>query len=188
MIRKTLTALTLALALTPLAHALGGYNTLTGDDKKVTDVVKEQLNISADDAYALFDGYLKGYLDTKDWHYNYYNNTSIDSSKLGKSSTRTLYMNFVTDNRFINVTLVRFGAEGQVMVQAVETLPRTTQVVIDKYNNVKADAEFSAEVDKEAFSSFRKKGYSNRVKALVNGSSAAIQYVDMYVHTLKGKN
>lgn len=165
--------------------ALGGYETLAGDDKKVADILKEALKLSNVDTYNIYDGYIKDYLNTKSWHYHGYDNETITSSKIGKSDNRTYYMNLVTDTRFINLSFIKFNKEKQIQILAIETLPRTTQVSIDKYDSLKSDKDFTIDSDQAEFSSFSKKGYSKRVKTLIYSGSGGIQYTDLFIYNLK---
>lgn len=181
---KRIATLAICLALQTGAWALGGYASLAGDEKKVADALKTNLAISEDEAYKIFDGYLKGYLDTKDWHYNTFNNESIKLSRLAKSGNKSYHLNFVTDNRFINVSLLKFEKERQVMIQTIETLPRSTSVVLDKHRALKSDDKYEADVDKGEFSSFTSKGFTSKVKMIVYSGAGAIQYVDMHLHDL----
>jgi len=182
---KKIATLACALALHAGAWALGGYGSLSGDEKKVTDAVKTNLAISEDEAFKIFDAYLKAYLDTKDWHYNAFHNDSIKISRLAKSGNKTYHLNFVTDNRFINVTMLKFEKEKQVMIHTVETLPRNSSVVLDKYRSLKADDKYENDVDKGEFSAFTSKGFTSKVKMIVNSGTGAIQFVDLQLHDLK---
>lgn len=167
------------------AWALGGYGTLSGDDKKIADKIKEALNISENDTYNIYNVYIKSYLNTKNWHYQAYNNNSVSSSKIGKSENKTLYINLVTDDRYINVSLIKFPKEKQIQIHAIETLPRSSQVAIDKYNTLKNDKDFTLNSDQTEFSTFAKKDYTNNVTTLVYSGNGGIQFTDFYIHDLK---
>lgn len=182
---KKLITIALGLCLQVNVWALGGYGSLSGDEKMVAETIKNTLAVSEADAFALFDGYIKNYLDTDDWQYNSFNNETLTASKVEQSKNKTLYLNFVTDNRFINVSLIKFAAEKHVQIHALETLPRTAQIATDKHESLKADKEFTLDTDKPQFSVFTRKGYSDRVKVLVNSGVGGIQYVDFMSYDLK---
>lgn len=181
--KKTFLILSLVLSLN--SWALGGYGTLAGDDKVLAESIKKTLNISEADTYDLYDGYIRQYLNTKNWHYHLYDNESVSSSKIGTSENKTLFINLVTDDRYINVSLIKFPKEKQIQIQAIETLPRSSQVAIDKYNSLKNDKDFTLSSDQTEFSIFMKKGYTKRVKTLVYSGNGGIQYTDMYIFDLK---
>jgi|GEM_PF-4596482 len=63
------------------AFSVGGYQTLSGDDKKVTDAIKGKLQINESDAYKIYDIFIKANLNTKNWQINYYDNESLDYYK-----------------------------------------------------------------------------------------------------------
>lgn len=182
---KRFVLLFIAIAFHINAWALGGYASLSGDGKKVTDVIKDTLALTEDDAYQIFDNYLKGYLDTKDWSYNKFDNDTISTNKISKSPNKTIYLNFVSDNRFTNISVVKFSVEKQVIIHTIETLPRNSQTVIDKYNETKRDSAYKADVDKAEFSSFTRTGYTSRQKFVLNSGIGGIQYVDMFIYDLK---
>ena len=164
---------------------LGGYGTLSGDAKNVADAIKDNLSLSEEDTYHIFDLYLKGYLNTKNWHYNGYRNSTIAGNKIEKSENKMYFMNFITDDRFINLTLIKYAKEKQVYIQAVETLPRSSSIVIDKYNTLKNDQTFTQDTDTEEFSVFSKKDRTDRVKTLIYSGTGGIQYVDFFFYDLK---
>lgn len=172
-------------ALSMNAWALGGYGTLSGDDKKVTDNVKTKLDISEEDAFRIYEAFLKSHLNSKNWQYNLYNNESLDSTKVGKAPNKTLLVNFVTDNRYINLTFVKYQAEKQILIQSIETLPRGSQAALDKYSSLKTDTAWSVDSDETEFSAFTKKGSTEKVKILVNSGVGGVQYIDFYTFDLK---
>lgn len=165
--------------------ALGGYGSLSGDDKKITDTVRAELEITEDDAFKIYDVFLKDYLNTKNWQYNLYDNQSLKSTKVEKSSNKTLLVNFVTDNRYINLTFVKYPIEKQILIQSIETLPRTSQDALQKYDSIKNDAAWQVDSDNSEFSSFTKKDTTTKVKILVNSGVGGIQYIDFYTFNLK---
>ena len=92
---KKLITIALGLCLHVHVWALGGYGSLSGDEKMVAETIKNTLAVSEADAFALFDGYIKNYLDTDDWQYNSFNNETLTASKVEQSKNTTLYLNFV---------------------------------------------------------------------------------------------
>lgn len=181
--QKVFIILTFILSLN--SWALGGYATLSGDDKQLADKIKETLGLSEADTYYLYDVYIRGYLNTKNWHYHTYGNESVTASKLGKSENKTFYINLVTNDRFINVSLIKFSKEKQIQIQAIETLPRSSQIAIDKYNALKNDNNFTLTTDQTEFAVFRRNGYTKSVKTLVYSGSGGIQFTDLYIYDLK---
>lgn len=167
------------------ASALGGYPTLEGDAKRIADVVISNLEISEEDSYELYENVLKTYFDTKDWHFDHFSNNTLTASKVTKSSDRTLLLNIVTEDRLVNISMTKFAVEKQVLIQAIETLPRSSQTVLKKYAELKKDKSYAVSIDKPEFSTFEKPKTAIRVKTMVNGSNGAIQYVDMFLRDLK---
>lgn len=180
-----LLAFVICSALSVNAWALGGYGTLSGDGKKLTDNVKAKLEITEDDAFRIYEIFLKDHLNSKNWQYNIYDNQSMDSTKVGKSHNKTLFLNFLTDNRYINITFVKFPTEKQILIQSIETLPRGSQVALDKYNSIKNDSAWNMDSDSSEFSAFTKKGFTEKVKILVNSGAGGVQYLDFYTFDLK---
>lgn len=172
-------------ALTSNAWALGGYGSLTGDDKAMTDRVMNNLQISEEDAYQLYENFLKSQLKTKNWQANSFNNETLKTSKVGDSKQRVLHINFVTDNRYVNMSFTKFNAQAQVLVQVLETLVRDNQQALQKHNELSKDDAWTVDADHPEFSSFSKKGSSDRVKVLVHSGVGGIQYVDLYSYDLK---
>lgn len=161
--------------------ALGGYGSLSGDDKKITDNIKNTLQISNEDAFTVYESLIKAHLDSKNWQYNTFNNESLDSSKVLKSRNKAMLINFVTDNRHVNISLFKHDQENQILAQAVETLPRKSDIAINKYNELKKDSStWAIDSDSPEFSAFSKKGSSSRVKIMVNSGIGSIQYIDFY--------
>ena len=130
--------------------------------KKFVTIIKNELELGDDDAYTIFDTYIKHHLDTKDWSYNYFDNETSDISRTQKSKNKTIYLNFVSDNRFTNISLIKFAAEKQIQVHSIETLPRNTQLAIEKYKELKNDSAYSLDLDKTEFSIFSRKNYTKK--------------------------
>lgn len=178
--------LVIAALLAPVSSfALGGYGTLAGDDKIIADAIKDKLEISDDDAYQVYTKYIKSQLDTKDWSYDAYTNDSLSSSKVGGADVKFYFINMITDNRFVNITLQKFAKQRQVLIQTIETLPRTSQAAVDKAEEVKKDKQFITVADRESFTTFRKDGYTDKIKLLTFSGAGAIQYIDFGVYDLK---
>jgi hypothetical protein len=181
--QKAFLILTLILSLN--SWALGGYSTLSGDAKTIADAVKEKLVLNDEDTYQIYEQYLKGYINTKNWSFNGYSNSTLSSNKIDKSENKIYFLNFVTDNRFTNITLIKYAKEKQVYIHALETLSRSSQTVIDKYNTLKNDKTYTLDTDTEEFSIFSKKDYTARIKTLVYSGNGGIQYIDFFVYDLK---
>lgn len=172
-------------ALSTNTFTLGGYGSLSGDSKKITDSIKNKLEISNDDAFELYDLCLKDYIETKNWHYNLFDNKTLESSKFKESPNKTVLVNFITDNRYINVTFVKYAKEKQILVQAVETLPRTSELALEKNNAIKKDSSWKSESDQSEFAVFGKDGRTDKIKILVNSGVGGIQYVNLIALDLK---
>ena len=167
------------------SYALGGFETLHGDDKRVAEFIKKELQISSNDAYELYIDYIKSLLNTTKWHYTFYNNSSLKLSKIGNSKNRFLFINITTDNRFVNISTIKYKNEGQVIVQVIETLPRDSTVVVDKFNDLKKKKDYLISTENSSFASFEKKGFTSLVKTLAYSGVGAVQYVELYVYNLK---
>lgn len=168
--------------------ALGGYESLSGDDKKITDHIKTTLQLTNDDAFTVYEGLIKSQIDTKNWQYNTFDNDSLDSSRVAKSKNKTLHINFVTDNRHVNISLIKFDSENQILAQAIETLPRKSDVAISKYNELKKDStNWTIDSDSPELSAFSKKKSSSRVKIMINSGIGSIQYIDFYTININGQ-
>ncbi|GFO66971.1 hypothetical protein GMLC_05500 [Geomonas limicola] len=164
--------------------ALGGYKSLSGDEKELADALVRNLEINESDAYDLFEE-VKAHLNKKNWQYDGYTNDTLSGSKVKDSNVKFWFFNLTNDDRFVNVSFIKFTKEKQVLIQSVETLPRGSQSAIDKYNAVKKDKAFELVTDNDNFSVFKKTGYSDKVKVYTNSGVGAIQYVDFIKHDLK---
>lgn len=169
------------------ASALGGYNSLTGDDKKFADTLINNLDISQNDAYKLYDNY-KAYLNSTNWHFDTYNNETLSGSKVKVNNVKYLFLNLTNTNRFVNITFIKFSKENELLIQAVETLPRASQTAIDKYNEVKKDKDFTTSTENDIFSVFKKTDYTDKIKVMTNSGVGAIQYIDFFKLDLNSKN
>ncbi len=174
-----------SLLMSPKAFALGGYATLSGDSKTVADAIKTNLEISENVAFDIYDKYIKTFLNSPDWHYDIFHNGSLASSKVDKSDVKIFHFNLVNTNRLVNITMTKYSKEKQILIQSIETLPRQSQIVIDKYNELKKDKEFVAGYDKDSFSVFKKDGYTEKVKVLTVSGAGAVQYIDFILYDLK---
>lgn len=172
-------------ALCVNAWALGGYGTLSGDEKKLTDIIKTKLEITENDAFRLYESFISEQMNSKNWNYNVFDNQSLDNTKVGKSPYKTVLINFVTDNRYINLSFVKFPVERQVLVQSLETLPRSSQIALDKYNSIKSESAWTVDSDTPEFSTFTKKKLAEKVKILINSGVGGIQYIDFSTFDLK---
>lgn len=185
MIRRLFLALFTSVALNASAWALGGYDSLSGDSKKLTDALIERLDVSKNDGFRLYEAYLKDQINAESWSVNHYGNSSISGNKVERSATRTMFINFVTDNRYVNLTFVKFMAERQILVQSLETLPRGVDVAMQKHNELKKDKDWSNEYSDAKYEVYGKKGQTDKVKVLVNSGIGGIQYVTFYAFDLK---
>lgn len=146
--------------------ALGGYESLSGDDKKITDHIKNALQISSDDAFTVYEGVIMNQLNTKNCQYNTYDNATLDASEVAKSKNKIFHINFVTDNRYVNISLVKYDLENQILVQSIETLPRKSDLAMGKYNELKGDsATWTIDNDLPEFSAFSKKNRPPELKS-----------------------
>lgn len=166
------------------AFALGGYGTLSGDDKMVTDAIINNLGLGKNDAYNIYDKYVKQQLNTKDWQYNGFNNETLTKAKINKSDVKFFHINMVTDNRYVNISMHKYAKEKQVFIQVLETLPRQSNAITNTYNELKDDKEYKISVDKEYFSVFEKTGYTTYTKFINYSGAGGIQYIDFYVYDI----
>lgn len=168
------------------AFALGGYGALTEEEKGVADMLVSNLLISEEDAYQLFNTNISSHLKSKDWQYDSFNNESLAGKGDAASSTvRVVHLNFTTDNRFVNITFTKLPAERIIYIQSIETLPRSNSSAMDKYNALQKDADYELKSDRDFFSVFAKKGYTDKVKTLVNSGNGGIQYIDFSFYEIK---
>lgn len=166
------------------AFALGGYGTLSGDDKMVTDAIINNLGLGKNDAYNIYEKYVKQQLNTKDWQYNGFNNETLSKAKINKSDVKFFHINMVTDNRYVNISMHKYAKEKQVFIQVLETLPRQSNAITNTYNELKDDKEYKISVDKEYFSVFEKTGYTTYTKFINYSGAGGIQYIDFYVYDI----
>ena len=173
------------LLMSSNSFALGGYGSLSGDSKTVTDAIKINLDISENDAFNIYDKYIKNYFNVENWHYDLFNNDTLQLSKIKKSDVKIFHFNLANTNRFVNITMNKYPNEKQIFIQSIETLPRQSQVAIEKYNDLKKDKDFVASVDNDSFTVFKKDGYTEKIKILTFSGAGAIQYVDFMLYEIK---
>lgn len=109
----------------------------------------------------------------------------LTTTKVGKSKTKAVFVNFVTDNRYVNISFIKFPSEKQVLIQFIEKLPRGSQLAVDKHNSLKLYSAWKIDSDSAEFSAFTKNGSSSKVKVLVNSGVGGIQYIDFYTFDLE---
>lgn len=175
----------ISLVMTFNAYALGGYDTLDSDGKKVVDLLKDKLRVSPNDAYKIYMSYVHDLLvKAKDWHFDSYGNTSLKSGGVEDSKTRFLHLNIVTENRFENLSFVKPADANKVLVQSIETLPRSVSTVTEKYNEEKADKDFEVSSENNSYAIFSHKTSTAKIKTLVYSGVGGVQYTDFYYFEL----
>lgn len=150
----------------------------------VTDAIINNLGLGKNDAYNIYDKYVKQQLNTKDWQYNGFNNETLTKAKINKSDVKFFHINMVTDNRYVNISMHKYAKEKQVFIQVLETLPRQSNAITNTYNELKDDKEYKISVDKEYFSVFEKTGYTTYTKFINYSGAGGIQYIDFYVYDI----
>lgn len=165
--------------------AIGGFKTLSGDDLKMATKLKEELQLSERDSFDVYKEYLEEQFNVKDWSSQTYNNDSVNGNKISNSKTRILYLNMITDTRLVNIAITKFPIEKQLYIEVIETLPRKSSIVIEKYNELKKDSKYILGADKEEFALFSSNEFTSRVAIFVNEPAGAIQYRTLYKYDIK---
>lgn len=79
----------------------------------------------------------------------------------------------------------KFPKEGKIIVQVIQTVPVTNDVVIKRSDELRNDKQFQKVTEKELYLVYRKDRYSDKVKYLINSCSGAVQYIDFSFYDLK---
>jgi len=173
-----------AVIISSNSFALEGYGSLSGDDKEVTDIIKVDLAISENDAYTIYEEYVQCFL-TKGWHFDAYNNSTLDNAKVNSSDIMFININLVNYDRFVNVSMQKFTEQGKIIVQIIQTVPAPNEVVKMRSDELRNDKQFQKVTEKEFYLVYRKDRYADKVKYLINSGSGAIQYIDFSFYDLK---
>lgn len=176
--------LTICFAFSINAWSLGKNDSLPKDHEKITNSIKTSLEVSDDDAFRVYEDFLKVHLNSEKWQYNIYDNNTINSSKVGTSQNKTVLVNFVTNDRYVNIMFTKYKKEKQLLVQTIETIPLTSKQVLDKYKSLKNDSNWEINFDEPELSTFTKKGFAKQVKMLVDSNTGGVQYIDFFTFKL----
>jgi hypothetical protein len=177
--------LLLVIALMCNLYAIGGIDSLPSDEKKVATAIKDMLKIDSKNAFSIYKDYIQAYLNESEWQMHWFDNESPAKGKVNDSDIRTMFISLINNNRIINITIVKFPKVNQALVYTIETLPRKSSLVIDKFTNLEQDKKFIKKRETSNFAYFKEDGYMSRVNIFVSPPVGAIQYVDLSVYDLK---
>jgi hypothetical protein len=177
--------LLLIIALACNLYAIGGIDSLPGDEKKVAQAIKGMLKIDTTNAFSIYKDYIQSYLNESEWQMHWFDNESPAKGKVEKSDTRTMFISLINNNRIVNITIVKFPKVNQVLVYTIETLPRKSALVIEKFEKLEKDKKFIKKRETSNFAYFKEDGYMSRVNIFVSPPVGAVQYVDLSVYDLK---
>ena len=165
--------------------AIGGINALPDNEKSVANSIKDMLKLDDKNAFNVYKDYIQTYLNESEWQMHWFDNESPAKGKMEKSATRTMFISLINNNRIINITMVRYQKINQILVYTVETLPRKSAVVLDKFNSLEKDKKFIKKRETSNFAYFREDGYMSRVNIFVAPPVGAVQYVDLSLYDIK---
>jgi len=165
---------------------LDSYSTLPSDEKAVVNKLETILGINQSNAYRLFKVHFKVYLeDTENWTIHWIDNTDPANDALNESSKKTAFMTILTDDRIINMSIVKYPNIKVLFIYNIETLPRPSAKVLAKFEKLKNDSKFVKKKETKTYAYFKESGYMSYVNILVKDGAGAIQYVDAYTFKLK---
>jgi hypothetical protein len=177
--------LLLIIALACNLYAIGGIDSLPSDEKKVAQAIKSMLKLDTKNAFSIYKDYIQSYLNESEWQMHWFDNESPAKGKVEKSDTRTMFISLINNNRIVNITIVKFPKVNQVLVYTIETLPRKSALVIEKFEKLEKDKKFIKKRETSNFAYFKEDGYMSRVNIFVSPPVGAVQYVDLSVYDLK---
>jgi hypothetical protein len=165
--------------------AIGGIDALPDDEKKVATSIQKMMVLDKSNAFNVYKDYIQTYLNESEWQMHWFDNESPAKGKMEKSDTRTMFISLINNNRIINITMVKYPKTAQILVYTVETLPRKSAIVIDKFNKLDSDKKFSKKRETSNFAYFKEDGYMSRVNIFVAPPVGAVQYVDLSLYEIK---
>jgi hypothetical protein len=179
--------LSLLLALAPLSSfALSEIHSLSQDEQKAIAQFSSALSLSEDDALTVYKVAMQPHMKDKSWVYKFFDNGTLAKSHLADSPHRFLHMSLINDDRFVNYSFTRVRGTNQVLVYAVESLPRTSQLASKRDKELRADKKFEAVGGEKNFSMYKEKGKANVVSVFAGNGTGGIQYADHYFVDIKG--
>jgi len=164
--------------------AIGGMNSLPEDEIKVAKKIQSTLKVGKKSAYDIYINYLQSYLNKEHWQIHFQDNTDLSRSKLKDAKNRTMFISLINTGRIINISIVTFPKQSQVLIYVLETLPRKSSTVLEKFNELDSDEKFTKKRETDNFAYFSQNGYTSRVYIFVSSPVGAIQYTDFYVFDL----
>jgi len=165
--------------------ALGGINSLPKDEKQVALAIKKSLKLTDAQAYKIYTSYIQAYLtNSKEWNIHYFDNTDPSKSKIDNSPIRSMFIGIATNSRLVNISFVKFPFKKQMLIYVVETLPRSQNLILKKYNNLNDNSKYKKTIDTTHFAIFTKTGYMSKINIFSGYSAGAIQYEDLYIEDL----
>ena len=165
--------------------AIGGMDSLIDEEKNVAKKLQKVLDISQNNAFRLYTGYFQTYLNKKQWQIHWFDNNDPSKGKMSKLPNKTMFVSLINKNRIINFSIVKFPNISQLLIYTIETLPRKSALVIEKFNGLEKDNKFTKDRETVSFAYFSKKGYMEKVNIFVSSPVGAIQYTDLGVFDLK---
>lgn len=164
--------------------AIGGMDSLSEDEKNVATKLQTVLALKKVDAFKIYKDYFQSYLNSEHWQLHYFDNNDPANGKMNKSSQKTMFVSLINDNRIINLSIVKFPKLNQILIYTIETLPRKSSSVINKFNQLEKDEKFTKQRETSTFAYFSKKDYMEKVNIFVSSPVGAIQYTDLVVINL----
>jgi len=165
--------------------ALGGMGSLVEEEKSVAKKLQSVLALDEKNAYKFYTTYFQSYLNKKEWQIHWFDNNSPSKGKMVDSPNKTMFVSLINTDRIINISIVKFAKQSQLIVYVLETLPRKSSTVMDKFDDLTKDKKFKKQRETDAFAYFSKEGYMEKINIFVNSPVGAIQYVDMAVFNIE---
>lgn len=164
--------------------ALGGMDSLPSDQKKFASAIKDALNLSDKDTLTIYRERVGIYFNTKNWSAYWYGNDDVKNNKISNSQNKTMFLTLLVDDRIVNISFVKFASQKQIVVYVLETLPRTQQVALDKFNELEKNVEFKKSTETPNFAYFSKDGYTSKVNIFVAPPVGNIQFSNYYLYDI----
>lgn len=165
--------------------AIGGMDSLPEDEKSVAQSIQKTLELSKDDTFKIYKDTLQMYFNSKEWSLYFFNNDDPAKNKISDSKNKTMFISLLKDDRLINLSFIKFKKEKQLLVYIVETLPRKSTTIIDKFHNLEKDSKFKKARETATFAYFNKIGYNSKVNIFVSSPVGVIQYVDLLLYNIE---
>lgn len=183
--KKTMSKLLIIGLLTTNIFAIGGLDSIPKDERDVMTDIQSSLLLSNKDTYKVYQDYLQAYFNSNDWSVSKLNGESPSSSRVKDNKTKILFLELMNDTRTVSLSFVKFQEQKQLFIHSIESLPRNSTAIEEKYEKLKNDSKFNKNTDNSKYSSFTEKGYMSRVNLHLVGNSGEIKYIDLRVMDLE---